>query len=148
VVDSVPIHEDIKTRTGNYRQYIDNYHQSLRNLTACGVKLVTNKFNPINDWTRPYIDYPITDGCTKLYFNRIDLAVFDIHLLQRPGAFGSHLDTVIAEAEKRFAAMIDASKKWEHTVLYGIHRETRNSAANMRQQLAVYEGYTRARPYR
>jgi mannonate dehydratase len=145
VVESVPIHEDLKTRTGNYKQYIENYKQSLRNLAACGIKLITYNFMPVNDWTRTDIDYPMLDGSTALYFNWTDLAVFDIHLLQRPGALASYPDTVIAKAEKRFANMTDSTKeKLVHTVLYGIHGEARNSISNMRKQLALYEGYTRA----
>lgn len=145
VVESVPIHEDIKTRTGHYAQYIDNYKESLRNLAACGVKIITYNFMPVNDWTRTDIDYPMTDGSTALYFNWIDLAVFDIYLLQRPQAELSYSTAIATAAEQRFAGMDSTAKeRLVHTVLYGIHGEARNSVENMRQQLALYDGYTRA----
>lgn len=145
VVESVPIHEDIKTRTGHYAQYIDNYKESLRNLAACGVKIITYNFMPVNDWTRTDIDYPMTDGSTALYFNWIDLAVFDIYLLQRPQAELSYSTAIATAAEQRFAGMDSIAKeRLVHTVLYGIHGEARNSVENMRQQLALYDGYTRA----
>jgi mannonate dehydratase len=145
VVESVPIHEDIKTRTGHYAQYIDNYKESLRNLAACGVKIITYNFMPVNDWTRTDIDYPMTDGSTALYFNWIDLAVFDIYLLQRPQAELSYSTAIATAAEQRFATMDNSAKeRLVHTVLYGIHGEARNSVENMRQQLALYDGYTRA----
>lgn len=145
VVESVPIHEDIKTRTGHYAHYIDNYKESLRNLAACGIKIITYNFMPVNDWTRTDIDYPMTDGSTALYFNWIDLAVFDIYLLQRPQAELSYSTAIATAAEQRFAGMDSTAKeRLVHTVLYGIHGEARNSVENMRQQLALYDGYTRA----
>ncbi|NID13238.1 mannonate dehydratase [Fibrivirga algicola] len=139
VVESLTVSESIKTRTGTYKQHIDDYKQSLRNLSECGLKVVTYNFMPVNDWTRTNLNYPMTDGSKALYFNWFDLAVFDIHLLKRPNAADDYAPGVVAEAERRFGLYTaQECEQLADIIMFGIPGEAKQTIDGMRARLATY----------
>jgi mannonate dehydratase len=140
VVESITVHESIKTRTGNYQDYIEKYKTSIRNVAACGIPVITYNFMPVNDWTRTSLNYPMSDGSLALYFDWIDLAVFDIHILKRPGAAISYPEQMVLAAEERF-------KTYKHVeldaiagvVMFGIPGEAKTTTSMMLEKLSTYK---------
>lgn len=121
VVESLPVSEAIKTRTGPYAEHLANYRTSLENLAECGIRTVTYNFMPVVDWTRTDLDYRLPDGGSAIRFDRVDLAVYDIHVLERPGAEADYPDEILALARERFAAATpEELARTERNVIRGL----------------------------
>ena len=109
VVESVPIHEDIKQRTGAFEHYINNYKQTLKNLASCGIHTVCYNFMPVLDWTRTHLYKPLEDGSTALSFEIAALRAFDLFILKRKGAEREYQRAEIESAQNYFNTLDDSA---------------------------------------
>ena len=105
VVESLPVHEDIKTASGSYKRYLELYKQSIRHLGQCGIKTITYNFMPVLDWIRTDLHHELPDGSKVLYFNQIEFAVFELLILRRKGAEKDYSTETIAKAEEMYRNM-------------------------------------------
>ncbi|MEO6843859.1 MAG: mannonate dehydratase [Ginsengibacter sp.] len=139
VIESITVHENIKTRTGNYKEYIEKYKTSIRNVAACGIPVITYNFMPVNDWTRTSLSHEMRDGSLALYFNWADLAVFDLFILKRKNAELSYSKDILQKAEDRFQNYSERQlEDLADVVMFGIPGEKKITTTDMLQKLELY----------
>jgi mannonate dehydratase len=142
VIESLPVHEDIKKHKGNFEQYIRNYQQSLRHVAQCGLKVVTYNFMPILDWMRTDISHEMPDKSRALFFERSAFIAFDLFLLSRPGAEKDYTPEETAKARTRYASMTDEEKEvlYRNALLGLPGSEERFTVPQILAALKTYEG--------
>lgn len=147
VIESLPVSEDIKKQTGNYKQHIEHYKQSLRNVAQCGLKVVTYNFMPILDWMRTDVSYTMPDGSKALYFERSAFIAFDLFLLKRPGAEKDYTEEEIKKAKFRFERMTDEEEEtlYRNALLGLPGSEEQFTEEQILNALKTYEGIDAAK---
>ncbi|MHA6344314.1 mannonate dehydratase [Roseivivax sp. CAU 1761] len=141
VVESLPVSEDIKTQTGDWRAHLDAWRQSLRHLAEAGLQVICYNFMPVLDWTRTELAHRLPNGATCMRFDYVDFAAYDIHILARPGAAEDFPEEIAAAAEARYAAMA-AGRRTElaGTIGFGLPGAAeRMTLDDMRTRLAPYD---------
>lgn len=147
VVESVPVHEDVKKRTGDWRRYVENYKRTLRNLAKCGIRTVCYNFMPVLDWTRTNLEYRLPDGSTCLGYDERELAAFDMFMLKRPGAEQSYSPATRREAARLWRRISAKDRRRiSRSILCGLPGTVDDlSPAEFLSALKTYEGIDDAR---
>ena len=145
VVESVPVHESIKTNASDAPQYIERYKQSLRNLAECGIYTICYNFMPVLDWTRTQLDLIMKDGSKALYFDWIDLAIFDIYILGRSDAPSDYSEEIQERAKLKYESMSEEEKTHlQFNILMGIPGEGDISLESLQNSINIYKEIGRA----
>jgi mannonate dehydratase len=147
VIESLPVHEDIKRQFGNFQEWIEKYKTRLKNVAACGLKVVTYNFMPILDWVRTDISYEMPDKSRALYFEKAAFIAFDLFLLNRPGAEKDYTLEEIERGKKKLAAMSQEEKDLlcKNTLLGLPGSREQFTPAQIFDALKKYEGIDRAK---
>ncbi|MGC6429870.1 MAG: mannonate dehydratase [Jejuia sp.] len=120
-IESIPIHENIKLKQGDYPQRIENYKQSLKNVAECGIKNVCYNFMPVLDWTRTHLFWELEDGSTALRFDKVEMAAFEAFIMEREDVAEDYDDAILKQAEVRFNEMTQKEKqRLEDGILKGL----------------------------
>ena len=121
VVESVPLHNDIKTRTGDYLRHIANYQETLRNLGAAGIDTVCYNFMPVVDWTRTNLSYQLPNASQALRFEMTDFIAYDVFMLERENAEQDYNQEQLDVAKARFEALSPAERELlEKNIIAGL----------------------------
>lgn len=147
VVESLPVHEDIKTQAKGWERLVENYKISLNSLAKCGVKVVIYNFMPVLDWIRTDLKFALPDGSRCLRFDSAQFAAFDMFVLKRPGAEENYADETREKAERFFASLTpERVAEFEASIMDvfpGCKMGLR--AGDLRRMLAAYEGIDAAK---
>ncbi|MCV0394026.1 MAG: mannonate dehydratase [Rhizobiaceae bacterium] len=145
VIESLPVSEEIKTQSGDYRQHFQAYRRSLENVARAGIEVVCYNFMPMLDWTRTDLAWRVSHGGTAMRFDLFDFAAFDIHILKRRNAAEDFTDAVAGEAGRRFAAMNEErQKRLAANVTAGLPGAAESwSLPQLAERLATYDGISR-----
>ncbi|WP_333865412.1 mannonate dehydratase [Sphingobacterium sp.] len=140
VVESVTVHEEIKTKGVKVDEYLQKYNETLANLAECGIKTICYNFMPVLDWTRTQLDLTMADGSKALYFDWIDLALFDIFILKRDAARTEYPEDVVKRATLRFDEIAEQQKEeLANVVLMGIPGEKNVELEALKASIDTYK---------
>ncbi|MCJ8165325.1 mannonate dehydratase [Pontibacter sp. E15-1] len=144
VVESVPVHEAIKTRSAACESYLEHYRTSLRNLAACGIRTVCYNFMPVLDWTRTDLAYTLTNGAKALQFDWVQLAIFDLYILKRAGAEQDYAPEVVAAAQQKAAALSEENlRELADIILMGVPTEGSVTVPELLKSIEIYKAIGR-----